>query len=116
LADGYAKARGELERLNSPLNSFARESANVSLQLEHLAVNSLDRIADDFGDIVAGTKSVEDAFKSMAQSIIAELAKIAIKKAILGPLASRMGGGGMGGGGPLNLLPGIYADGGYTGP
>lgn len=98
LADGCAKARGELERLNSPLNSFARESANVSLQLEHLAVNSLDRIADDFGDIVAGTKSVEDAFRSMAQSIISELAKIAIKQAVLGPLASLMGGGGGGGG------------------
>lgn len=114
LADGYFKARGELERLNSPLASFARESANVGQQLENLAVSSLDRIADDFGDIVAGTKSVEDAFKSMAQSIIAELAKIAIKQAVLGPLAAMMGGGG-GGGLSLPKLLG-FNDGGMTGP
>lgn len=112
LADGYFKAREELERLNGPLASFARESANVGQQLESVAVQSLDRIADDFGDIIAGTKSVEDAFRSMAQSIISELAKIAIKKAVLGPLADLMGGGG----GPLNLLGAVMgkASGGYV--
>lgn len=124
LADAYGKARGQLEALNGPLASFARESRNVSDQLEHLAVNSLDRIADDFGEIVTGTKTVEEAFRSMAQSIISELAKIAIKQAILGPLASMMGGGG--GllsslfGGPSTMMIGNYAMpkfdvGGYTG-
>lgn len=113
LADAYGKARGQLEALNGPLATFARESQNVGQQLEHLAVNSLDRIADDFGEIVTGTKTVEEAFRSMAQSIIAELAKIAIKKAILGPLASLMGGGGGGIGLPLNLLP--FDGGGFTG-
>lgn len=104
LADAYAKARGELERLNSPLATFARESANVGQQLEHLAADSLDRIADDFGEIVTGTKTVENAFRSMAQSIIAELAKIAIKQAVLGPLASLMGGGSGG-----NLLSNLFS-------
>lgn len=113
LADGYAKARAQLEQLNGPLASFARESRNVGEQLEHLAADSLDRIASDFGDIVAGTKSVEDAFRSMAQSIISELAKIAIKKAVLGPLADLFSGGA--GGGPLNLLSFMgKASGGYV--
>lgn len=111
LADAYAKARGELERLNSPLASFARESAKVGRQLEHLAVDSLDRIADDFGEIVTGTKTVEEAFKSMARSILAELAKIAVKQAVLGPLANLMGGGG--GGSVLSALIPKFADGGY---
>lgn len=105
LADAYAKARGELERLNSPLASFARESADVGRQLERLAVGSLDRIADDFGEIVTGTKTVEEAFKSMARSILAELAKIAVKQAVLGPLANLMGGGGSGGGILSTLIP-----------
>ncbi|ABA04732.1 hypothetical protein Nwi_1471 [Nitrobacter winogradskyi Nb-255] len=105
LADAYAKARGELERLNSPLASFARESADVGRQLEYLSVGSLDRIADDFGEIVTGTKTVEEAFKSMAQSILAELAKIAVKQAVLGPLANLMGGGGSGGGILSALIP-----------
>lgn len=93
LADAAAKYRAQLEQLNGPLASFARESRDVSGQLEHLAADSLDRISSDFGDIVTGTKTVEDAFKSMAQSIVSELAKIAIKQAVLGPLASLMGGG-----------------------
>jgi tape measure domain-containing protein len=93
LADAAAKYRAQLEQLNGPLASFARESRDVSGQLEHLAADSLDRISSDFGDIVTGTKTVEEAFKSMAQSIISELAKIAIKQAVLGPLAAMMGGG-----------------------
>lgn len=115
LADAYAKARGQLEQLNGPLATFARESANVGQQIEGLAAQSLERLADDFGDIIAGTKSVEDAFRSMAQSIIAELAKIAIKKAVLGPLADLMGGGGGGilssliGGGASTVAVGGYA-------
>jgi len=120
LADAYAKAKGQLEQLNGPLASFARESSNVGRQLEGMAANSLDRIASDFGDIVAGTKTVEDAFKSMAQSIISELAKIAIKKAVLGPLAGAIGAlfGGGTAGAPLDLMSFMgKASGGYiSGP
>lgn len=112
LADAYAKVRGQLDQLNGPLASFARESADAGKQLESLAAGSLDRIASDFGDIVAGTKTVDEAFKSMAQSIISELAKIAIKKAILGPIANAIGGG-LSGGGIGKLLG--FDDGGYTG-
>ena len=114
LADAYAKAKGQLEAMNGPLATFARQSADVSKQLEFAAVQSLDRFADEFADVVTGTKSVADAFKSMSTMIISELAKIAIRKAILGPLASLMGGGGGAGGGPLNLLSFMTkADGGY---
>lgn len=131
LADAYAKARGQLEQLNGPLATFARESADVGKQLEQVAVHSLDRMSDEFADVITGTKSVGDAFKSMSNLIISELARIAIKKAVLGPLASMMGGGGnilsslVGGtsaasygaitlGGPAGPTP--FADGGYTGP
>ena len=114
LADAYAKAKGQLEQLHGPLATFARESANVGKQLEGVAVQSLDRFADEFADVVTGTKSVADAFKSMSTMIISELAKIAIKKAILGPLASLFGGGGSVGM-PMNILPPMYDRGGYTG-
>jgi len=110
LADGYAKARGQLEQLNGPLATFARESANVGNQLEHVAVQSLDRMADEFADVITGTKSVGDAFKSMSNLIVSELAKIAIKNAILGPIAGLFGGSGS-----IGKLLG-FDEGGYTGP
>lgn len=106
LANAYAKARGELENLNSPLMQFARESANISHQLENLAVKSLDSFGDSIVDAINGTKSLKDAFRDMTVSILNDLAKILIKKAILGPIAGALGGGG-------GLLGGLlgFADG-----
>lgn len=115
LADAYAKARGQLEQLNGPLATFARESANIGQQLEQVAVNSLDRMSDELADVIMGTKSAADAFKTMSNMIIAELAKIAIKKAILGPIAGLLAPGN-GGVGNAGILGGLFADGGYTGP
>lgn len=97
LANAYAKARGELENLNSPLMQFARESANVGRALEDLAVKSLDNFGDSIVDAINGTKSLKDAFRDMTVSILNDLAKILIKKAILGPIAGALGGGGIGG-------------------
>jgi phage-related minor tail protein len=114
LADAYAKARGELERLNGPLASFARESADLGKQLEFTAVHALDRMGDEFADVITGTQSVSDAFKSMSNMIIHELARIAIKKAILGPLANAIGGGIGGVSGGIGRILG-FDEGGYTG-
>ncbi|WP_416194007.1 tape measure protein [Nitrobacter sp. TKz-YC01] len=94
LADAYAKAREQLEQLNGPLATFARESANIGQQLEQVAVSSLDRMSDELAEVITGTRSVADAFKSMSNLILHELARIAIKKAILGPIAGMLGGGG----------------------
>ncbi|MCV0384896.1 MAG: tape measure protein [Nitrobacter sp.] len=112
LADAYAKARGELEQLNGPLATFARESADLGKQLEFSAVHSLDRMSDEFADVITGTQSVSDAFKSMSNLIIQELARIAIKKAVLGPLADVVGG--IFGGGArslFNSLAGAFGSG-----
>ncbi|MCB1393248.1 phage tail tape measure C-terminal domain-containing protein [Nitrobacter sp.] len=111
LADSYAKAREQLEQLNGPLATFARESADLGKQLEFSTVHSLDRMSDEFADVITGTQSVSDAFKSMSNLIIQELARIAIKKAVLGPLASLIGGGG--GSSLVNPLAGAFSFGSY---
>ncbi|MGB3445741.1 MAG: tape measure protein [Xanthobacteraceae bacterium] len=112
LADAYAKARGQLEQLNSPLATFAREATDVGKQLEDVAVHSLDRMGDELADVITGTKSAADAFKSMADMILKEIVKIAIKKAILGPIAGLLGGGG---GGALSAIIPKFDGGGFTG-
>lgn len=115
VSDEYGKQAAALERLHGPLATFARESADVQKALEELAANSLDRLGDELADVVTGTKSVSDAFKSMSDIIVKELMKIALKKAILGPLASLMG---FSDGGPVGLpevgLGRLYADGGHV--
>ncbi|MGB6079082.1 MAG: tape measure protein [Xanthobacteraceae bacterium] len=89
VAAAYGKQYAELEKLNGPLASFARQSADVGKALDASLANSLDRMAD----VVLQTKSVGDAFKAMTDLILKEIIKIALKKAILGPIAGLFSGG-----------------------
>jgi lambda family phage tail tape measure protein len=124
VADAYGRAALKIEQAHSPLATFARESANLNTQLNAFAASSLNNMTDELANVVTGTKSVQDAFKSMAASILQDLARIAIRQAITGPLArGLMGALGSIGGGPVNLgnaggtgggLGGLYAVGGYV--
>lgn len=89
-----------------------REVGDMGVALEGVKVRGLDALSDGLEDIVTGASSVGDAFKGMATSIIADLARIAIQKAILGAI----GGGflGFADGGSLAGVPG-FADGGSPG-
>jgi hypothetical protein len=93
VAAAYGKQYAELEKLNGPLATFARQSADVGKALDASLANSLDRMADDLADVVLQTKSVGDAFKAMTDLILKEIIKIALKKAILGPIAGLLSGG-----------------------
>lgn len=100
LADSYAAATQRLEDMNTPLMQLARSSADVSKQLNEAAASSLNSLTDSLADVVTGTQTVQEAFSKMATAIINDLARIAIRQAITGPLASALGGlfgGGAGG-------------------
>lgn len=60
--------------------------------VEELAYGIAVPIGDSFLDIIKGTKSVGDAFKSMADQIISEILRIAIRQAIIQPIAKGIGG------------------------
>jgi hypothetical protein len=90
VADAYGRAAAAIEQAHRPLETFARESANVSRQLNGFAAQSLDTITFALADIVTGTRSVTDAFKSMTNAIVSDLARLAIRQSITGPLASAL--------------------------
>jgi len=129
VAAAYGRASAALERANGPLASYAREAANVDQQLQQTAVSGLQQFEDAFAGIITGSTTAAEAFKNMANSIISDLVRIAIRKAITGPIASLLGladggfvGGGGGGfslgtpGGTGGGLGGLYDSGGFTGP
>lgn len=111
-----AERRQEERRTASPLDQYRdrlrRTAGDIDTALSGVKANGLASLEDGLVGIISGTESVGSAFKRMAASIIADLARIAIQKAIL----SAIGGGflGFADGGSLASVPG-FANGGSAG-
>lgn len=107
LAVNFEAVRAASEAANGPLRTFAREAADTNKNLQEAAVGGLRSFEDGLVSIVNGTATAKDAFRSMANSIISDLARIAIRQSITGPLAGLLGGS-LGGifGGAGGVLPG----------
>lgn len=110
LADAYMRASQAAEQANSPLRQFARDARDTDRMLQETAVGGLRTLEDGLVDIITGTESVSEAFKKMANAILADLARIAIRQAITGPLAGALGGL-LGGGSSIGSSIPRYADG-----
>ncbi|HWL04998.1 MAG TPA: tape measure protein [Xanthobacteraceae bacterium] len=106
LSASYARAAQAIENARSPLAQFAREAQNTRMQVDELALNSINSLEDALVDVVTGTQTAAEAFKKMADAIIADLARIVIRKTITGPLGDMLSSGiggifGRAGGGPV---------------
>lgn len=104
----------DLNRKNaSPLDRYKddlrRTVGDMDTAMSSVKANGLQSVEDGLTSIVTGAQSARQAFKQMAASIIADLARIAIRKAIVAAI-----GGGFADGGSLSRIPG-RADGGSLG-
>lgn len=111
-ATGWAAVREELAR-------YADEAANWGKGLGN-ALTSAFRSAEDAVAKFVTTGKFD--FKSLADSILADITRVALRSAILGPLANALGG--MGGGGGIfgnlfggggGILSGVFHSGGIVG-
>lgn len=91
--------RGTQSPLEEYLDQIPRTAEEINDALEKVQVQGLENLENGLMDVIKGTKSVGDAFKSMVGSIIDGLIKIAIQQAIIKPLGNLLFGGGEGGGG-----------------
>ena len=100
----------------SPLEDYAAslplDAARMNEALENVAVNGFQKLEDGLMGIIDGTKSVGEAFKEMADQIIADLIRIAIQKYIIGTIGSAFGLPGFGGGGEVGATG--FASGGFV--
>ncbi|MAU59156.1 MAG: phage tail tape-measure protein [Parvibaculum sp.] len=109
-ATGWAAVREELSRYASEAMDWGKGLGS--------ALSSAFRSAEDaIASFVTGGKI---DFKALADSILADITRIAVRSAILGPLANALGGGGgglLGGlfGGSGGLFAGIFHQGGIAG-
>ena len=83
----------------SGLQNYAAAARDTGKQLDDIAVRGLNKLEDGLLGVMQGTMSAKDAFKSMAQSIISDLMRMAIQQQITGRIAGLLGGF-MGGGSP----------------
>lgn len=100
--DGIEDALG---RGTKAMREMAEGTKELEDPLESLSTRIGSSIEDSFMSLVDGTASVEDAFKSMASTIIAEVYRMAVVKPLVEGI---MGGFGGGGGGLTGLLGGIF--------
>jgi methyl-accepting chemotaxis protein len=88
----------------SGLQNYAAAARDTGKQLDDIAVRGLNKLEDGLLGVMQGTMSAKDAFKSMAQSIISDLMRMAIQQQITGRIAGFLGGLGGGGGGGYSTV------------
>lgn len=79
------KNAGQVEQYRERLRGA---TGDMKEALDGVVANGLGNVEDGLVGIVNGTESVSSAFKKMAASIISDLARIAIQKAILSAIGS----------------------------
>lgn len=74
------------------LKQLEQDALSVRKNLDTLAVNSVNNLENALVDVATGTKTASEAFRAMANAIIADLARIAIRQAITGSISALFGG------------------------
>jgi hypothetical protein len=108
-SEAYQKVRqalGDDFRKTSPevIAGLVQQATEIErlIELEEQRKSIMDTVKssleDGFMSMVDGTKSVKDAFKSMAAEIIKELYRVYVVQRIVGAISGAFGGGGGGGG------------------
>lgn len=117
IEDSAGRRRGAVYQQNaSPLDRYRKDIADVGVDinegLEQIQVDGLKTLNDGLVDAITNATSLGDVFSRVADQIIADLIRIAIQQAIIGPLLG--GGGGFGGlvSGIGNFFGGFFANGG----
>lgn len=92
---------GAVDRANlSPgkryLDELTMSAAELNEALEAVQVRGLQGLSDGIAEAISQGKSLGEVFKNVANSIIADLLRIAIQQAIIKPLANSLFGGGGG--------------------
>lgn len=95
------------------LNELNKTPAEMAEAFEKVKINGLDALTDGLVDAMVNFESLGDVAQRVIQQILADLLRLQIQQAIIGPLASALGLGSFGGGGsPVNLLAGTPFGGG----
>jgi hypothetical protein len=92
LAAGKTVAIAQIDRSNQgPAQDYLDSIGNIDKALNQAAANGLKSFDDGITAAILHTKSLGGAFHDIANTIIADLVRIAVEKTIVGPLANALG-------------------------
>ena len=83
-------AKGK-EELRKRILGLKDETEKLNMTMDNVRANGLRSLEDGLVGLITQTMSVKDAFKSMANSILSDLARMAVRQAITAPLAQSFG-------------------------
>ena len=86
--DALMEKNEVLEESQTLLQEYADEASNVKDSLQEVAMGGVRSLENSMLDLAKGTKSAAEAFKSMANSIADDIARMYIKQKITGPIAT----------------------------
>lgn len=89
--EGVGGTNEALSAGQQALKDYASSADDVKANLEAAALKGVKSLEDGLLGIMTGSMKAKDAFKAMAQSIIADLARIFIQKNITGSIAGAFG-------------------------
>jgi len=97
------------------LTRFGLDAANGFKQFDTIVTSSFTSFENNFADFATGTRTFQDAFKSMTDSIIRDLVRLTLRMSVTGPLAGALSGLFGSGGGGFNFLFGGGSPSGFGG-
>lgn len=80
-----------LVEVKSPLKEFSDSMPTLNQAMESVVVGGMKSLEDSLVGLINGSMSASQAFKSMANSIINDLIRMAIQQSITAPLAQMFG-------------------------
>lgn len=91
----------EKQREENPFHKYIKDGEKTGDMLQSSLFDATMKLEDGLVNSIMQTERLGDVFKNVANQIIADLVRIAVKQAIMAPLLNMMGLGGAGGGGGM---------------
>jgi hypothetical protein len=96
-AQGAAVIRqNTLNPLEAWGKAIPQTATEITEAFQKIEVEGIDGLSSAIADVISGTRSLKDAFGSLAKSIISDIIQMTVKMLIFRALSSVFGGGGLG--------------------
>ena len=92
VATAMERQETAIQKAKQSFKEYAETAQDVQANLANAALKGVKTLEDSLVGIVTGSTNAKDAFRSMAQSILADIARIFIQQSISGPIAAALGG------------------------